>query len=101
MKKLFAFIAACLMSVATLGFGQTATQSFSFDDGVGPGNAGTYGPNDHFSVNLYLTFDGYNGGAYDLWFHTTAEAAPHITLTGRTYGPTFTTPMPFVTLPQD
>lgn len=99
MKRLFMLIAACLMSVATLSFGQVQTQSISFDDGAGPGNAGTYSPNDHFSVNLYLTFNGYTALGYSLWFHITAAAAPYVSLPGRTYGSTFSTPNPFVTFP--
>ena len=81
-----------LISAATHIFGQTVSQSFSFDDGIGPGNAGTYSPNDHFSVDLYLTFSGYNCTGFDLWLETTANAAPHIMLTDFTYGTTFVDP---------
>ena len=69
--------------------GQVHTQHISFDDTIGPGNAGTYNPTDHFSVDLYLTFAGYDSPALSLWFATTANAAPNIFVTGFTWGKTF------------
>jgi len=92
MKKLFLFVALCLISATTSVFGQAHTQSISFDDGVGPGNAGTYNSTDSFSVDLYLTFNGYNACCLSLWFETTANAAPFMSLTGFTYGTTFPDP---------
>ncbi len=93
MKKLSLFVAVCLMSAATSVFGQTPTQSISFDDGNGPGNAGTYSPSDSFSVDLYLAYSGYSSGGFSLWFEATAAAAPFTSLTGFTYGTTFFDPI--------
>jgi hypothetical protein len=88
MKKPLLFL---LISLAAMPFarGQTHTQSISFDDGNGLGNAGTYFSTDHFSVDVYLTFNGYNSAGLSLWLETTANAAPFISLTGFTYGTTF------------
>ena len=100
MKRLTQFITICMMCVACSVFAQTHTQSISFDDGVGPGNAGTYGSNDHFSVDLYLTYSGYNSYGFSLWMETTAAAAPYLTLTGMTNNTTFPDLNPFLTFPQ-
>jgi hypothetical protein len=79
--------------------GQPHAQSISFDDTIGTGNAGTYNPTDHFSVDLYLTFNGYNSAGLSLWLETTADAAPHIVLTDFTYGTTFSDPIQPGSLP--
>jgi hypothetical protein len=99
MKKLPLFVAACLITAAATVFGQTHTQSISFDDGVGLGNAGTYNSTDSFGVDLYLTYNGYESYGFSLWFATTANAAPFISLTGMTYGKTFSFPTQDVTFP--
>jgi hypothetical protein len=91
MKKLLLLLFVSLLSVSLAG-AQTHTQSISFDDGVGPGNAGTYNSTDSFSVDLYLTFNGYNAVGFSLWLETNASAAPFISLTGFTYGTTFVDP---------
>ena len=100
MKKISLFVAVCLMSAATSVFGQAHTQSISFNDGVGPGNAGTYNSTDSFSVDLYLTYNGYESYGLSLWFATSAASAPYISLTGMTFGTTFPNPtQPGVTFP--
>jgi hypothetical protein len=91
MKKPLLFL-LILLAAMPFARGQTHTQSISFDDGNGPGNAGTYLPTDHFSVDLYLTFNGYNCIGLSTWLETTANAAPFISLTGFTYGTTFVDP---------
>jgi hypothetical protein len=73
--------------------GQAHTQFISFDDMIGPGNAGTYNPTDHFAIDVYLTFNGYNAAGLSLWLETDAVAAPHIVLTSFTYGTTFSDPI--------
>ena len=77
------------MSATNFAFGQTHTQNISFDDGVGPGNAGTYNSTDTFSFDIFLTYAGYNSGGFSFWFDTNADAAPHIFITGFTWGATF------------
>ncbi len=99
MKKAILLSAVCLMSAATSVFGQTHTQSISFDDGIGPGNAGTYNSTDSFGVDLYLTYNGYAAYGYDLHLVTTADAAPHLSLTDYMYGPTFPDPLENLTFP--
>ncbi len=100
MKKMFLLSALCVMSLTTTLLGQTHTQSISFDDGVGPGNAGTYNSTDSFGVDLYLTYSGYNAYGLSLWFATSASGAPFISLTGMSYGTTFPDPnQPFITFP--
>lgn len=92
MRKITVLVAICLMSVTTIAFAQTHTQSISFDDGVGPGNAGTYNSTDTFSFDIFLTYAGYNSTGLSLWLETTADAASHIFLTGFTFGDTFNDP---------
>jgi hypothetical protein len=78
--------------------GQPHTQHISFDDGVGPGNAGTYNSTDTFGLDIFLTWQGYNDYGLSLWLQT--NAAPHILLTGFTYGTTFEDPtQPFIKYP--
>ena len=40
MKKISVLSAICLMAVTTIALGQKHTQHITFDDGVGPGDAG-------------------------------------------------------------
>jgi hypothetical protein len=82
-----------------VALGQKRTQHISFDDNLGPGNAGTYNATDSFGVDLYLTFNGYNSFGLSLWFETTANAASNIFLTGFTYGTTFDKPIQSVSFP--
>ena len=65
-SKPVVLVAICVMSVANFASGQTHTQHISFDDTVGPGDAGTYNSTDHFSVDLYLTFAGYSASGFDV-----------------------------------
>jgi hypothetical protein len=92
MKKISVLVAICVMSATTIAFGQKYTQHVSFDDQVGPGDAGTYNSTDHFSVDLYLTYAGYDSPGFSLWLATTADAAPHIFLTDFTYAGPFDVP---------
>ena len=92
MKRIPVLSAICLLSLTSFAFGQVHTQHISFDDQVGPGNAGTYSPTDHFGVDLYLTFAGYNSNGFSLWLETTANAAPNIFLAGLTANKTFDDP---------
>jgi hypothetical protein len=94
MKRLSLLVAVCAMTAATSVFGQEHTQSISFDDGVGSGNAGTYNSTDSFSVDLYLTFNGYNATGLSIWMQTTANAAPFISLTGFYLRDNFSRPDP-------
>jgi len=82
------------MSLTTTLFGQTHTQSLSFDDGVGPGNAGTYGPSDHFSFDVYLTYNGYNSGGLTFFLEaaTLNNFAASISIVDETYGSVFSDP---------
>lgn len=98
MKKLSLLIVCLICSALTIP-AQTHTQTISFDDGVGPGNAGTYSPSDSFSVDLYLTFNGYNSYGFSLWMETTANAAPFISLAGMTHSTTFPDFNQFVPFP--
>ncbi len=92
MKKISILSAICVLSLASFAFGQTHTQNISFDDTIGPGNAGTYISTDHFSMDLYLTFAGYNSIGFDVWLETAANAAANVLLTGFTYGTAFVDP---------
>ena len=77
--------------------GQGNTQSLSFDDlGLGGGTAtsGTYNPNDTFSFDVLLTFDGYNALGLSLWLETNTAFAGSLAITGLTYGTAFPNPNP-------
>ncbi len=94
MKRLSLFLLLLISLIpASVAEAQQRSQSFSFDDGNGPGNAGIYSPSDHFSINMYLTLSGYNALGFDLWYETTANAAPFISITGFTFGTTFWDPV--------
>jgi len=101
MKKMFLLSAVCVMSLTTTLFGQTHTQSISFDDGVGPGNAGTYLTNDHFSFDVYLTYNGYNSYGFSLRLEAPQmnNFAASISITGETFGPVFSESAFFQTFP--
>ena len=72
--------------------GQSNTQSLTFDDlGVGGGTptSGTYNPNDTFSFDVLLTFNGYGAGNLSFWLQTDPAFAGSLSITGVTYGTTF------------
>jgi hypothetical protein len=92
MKKISILVAICVMFATDAILAQKHTQHVSFDDGVGPGNAGTYSPTDQFGIDLYLTYAGYDSVGFSLSLETTADAAPSIFVTGFTYGTTFDDP---------
>ena len=55
----------------------------------GRGTPGTYNSTDTFSLDIFLTYAGYSSFGFTLWFDTNADAAPHIFITGFTWGTTF------------
>ena len=61
--------------------GSIHEQFLTFNDNDGASDSGTYNPTDEFGFDIYLTYSGYNSPSYDIWLETTANAAPHITLT--------------------
>ena len=65
MKKTFVVAISCLLLTAGLSFGQTA--SFSFNDNNGTPDAGTYNPNDTFTVDVSGTATGFTADGYSLW----------------------------------
>jgi hypothetical protein len=83
-----------LLAFAWPVFAQKHTQLFTFDDlGLGGGTAhsGTYNQNDTFSLDVYLTFAGYDCYGYDLWLETQTlnNFAGSLSITGVTYGTAF------------
>ena len=124
MKKISIVAAICVIALAQIAFAQldpdlisanTAAgmerpridpngpiheQFITFNDNDGTGNAGTYNSTDTFGLDIFLTWAGYNSYGLSLWLETTADAAPHILLTGFTYGTTFDDPtQPFISYP--
>lgn len=92
MKKIITLALGCITLSAVAAFGQTHTQSLSFDDGNGTGNAGTYNSNDTFSFDINLTYAGYSSYGLSLWFETEAAAHNALIITNFTYGTTFADP---------
>lgn len=88
MKKTLLTALACL-TIAGGAFAQTA--SFSFNDNNGTANAGTYNPNDSFSVDVNVTAD-FTATGYSLWLEAPTALAPKISITNESYftfaGPT-------------
>ena len=101
MKKISVLSAICVIVLAHIVSAQTQyTQSLTFNDNDGVGDAGTYNSTDSFSFEIFLTYAGYTSSGLSLWFDTTANAAPHISLTSFTYGTTFSDPItPFISYP--
>jgi hypothetical protein len=69
------------------------TQSLTFNDlGLGGGGAssGTYAPGGTFSFDVSLTFSGYNSTGLSFWLETVTAFAGSLSVTGVTYGTTFT-----------
>jgi hypothetical protein len=96
MKKIL-LSAVLLLSLTWPAFGQAHTQSLSFDDlGLGGGTAtsGTYNQNDTFSLDVSLTFAGYDCFGLSYWLETqlTNNFAASLFITGLTYGTAFPDP---------
>ena len=89
MKKISILSAIYLVALAAIVRAQAPIQFLTFNDNNGVPDAGTYNPNDNFSFDIFVTFSGYNATGLSLWFETTANAAPHIVLTGYVRGATF------------
>ena len=65
MKKQLSITISCLLLMAGIAFGQA---SFSFNDNNGISNAGTYSPNDTFTLDLSGTYTGAGlADGFSLW----------------------------------
>ena len=92
MKRPLIFFILLLAFTWPSAAGQINTQSLTFDDlGLGGGTAasGTYNPNDTFSFDVLLTFNGYNASSLSFWLQTDAAFAGSLSIIGVTYGATF------------
>ena len=103
MKRPLLFFILLLAFTWPSAAGQINTQSLTFDDlGLGGGTAasGTYNPNDTFSFDVLLTFNGYNASSLSFWLQTDAAFAGSLSIIGVTYGATFpdhaTPPLPIL-----
>ena len=103
MKRTLLFLILLLAFTWPSAAGQINTQSLTFDDlGLGGGTAasGTYNPNDTFSFDVLLTFNGYNAESLSFWLQTDAAFAGSLSIIGVTYGATFpdhaTPPLPIL-----
>ena len=103
MKRTLLFFILLLAFTWPSAAGQINTQSLTFDDlGLGGGTAasGTYNPNDTFSFDVLLTFNGYNASSLSFWLQTDAAFAGSLSIIGVTYGATFpdhaTPPLPIL-----
>jgi hypothetical protein len=71
------------------------TQSLIFDDlgaGGGGANSGTFVPGGTFSIDVFLTFSGYNSTGLSFWMEASNGLAGSLSITGVTYGTTFSDP---------
>ena len=71
------------------------SQSLALDDlGLGGGDAthGTYAPGSTFSLDVLLTFSGYNSTGLSFWLEASNGLAGSLSITGVTYGTTFPDP---------
>ena len=68
------------------------SQSLTFNDnGLGGGDSthGTYNQNGTFSLDVFLTFSGYNSTGLSFWLEASNGLAGSLSITGVTYGTTF------------
>ncbi len=83
MKKALLVTFICIMTAAGAAFGQR--QKLSFNDNNGTANAGTYGPNDIFSVDVFMKFSGFHALGLSYWLEVQNGLAPKISITNVTY----------------
>ena len=91
MKRILLFL-TLLVAFAWPSSGGQVSQSLTFDDlGLGGGTAtsGTYNPNDTFSFDVILTFQGYNATGLSFWLQTDPTFGSSLAITGITYGTAF------------
>jgi hypothetical protein len=82
-----------LFTFAWPSSGGQPSPSLTFDDlGLGGGTAtsGTYNSNDTFSFDVLLTYQGFSSGGLAFWLETNTAFAGSLSITGITYGTTFT-----------
>ena len=79
-----------MVAMASAALAQT--QSLTFDDLSGTGNFGEYNPGDSFTVNVSLTFAGYNSLGLSFWLEAPTGFASSLSITNVTYGTTFSDP---------
>lgn len=71
-----------VISAASAAFG---AQSLSFNDNDGEPTAGTYNPNDVFSIDVFLTYRHYKAFGLSYWLEVQKALAPYISITDVTY----------------
>ena len=105
-KTLFVVIVTALFAAgATIGTASIirthgATQFLTFDDngqGGGDGTHGGYQAGSTFSLDVFLTFNGYTSTGLSFWLEVPTPYAGAVAITGVTYGTTF--PDPTQTVP--
>ncbi len=82
MKRTALITFVCVMTACGAAFGQ---QKLSFNDNNGTPTAGTYGPNDVFSINVSVRYRGYDSLGLSYWLEVQNALAPNISITNVTY----------------
>lgn len=83
MKKTLLLTILCALTATGVAFGQS--QTLSFDDGVGTADAGSYDPDDTFTLDVSLTFTGYDAYGISYWLDVPDASASLLQITGITY----------------
>ena len=82
MKKAVLVTLICVLTACGAAFGQ---QKLSFNDNNGTPTAGTYNPNDTFSIDVSLRYRGFSSLGLSYWLEVQSALAPYISITNVTY----------------
>jgi hypothetical protein len=88
-KTLLITIISAMMGIGA-AYGQS--QSLAFNDGVGTPNAGTYNSTDTITLDINLTFAGYQSFGLSFWLEAQNGIASFLKITSITYGTAFPDP---------
>ena len=91
-KKTLLITIISAMTGLGAAYAGNGTQSLSFNDGNGTPNSGTYMPNDTISLDIFITFAGYNSPGLSFWLEAQNGMAPFLTIASITWGTTFPDP---------
>src|ERR1700750_740306 len=86
MKK--TLLITIISAITGLGaaYAGNGTQILSFNDGSGTPNVGTYMTNDTITLDIFITFAGYNSPGLSFWFEAQNGIASFLHITSISWG---------------
>ena len=87
-KTLLITIISAMMGIS-VAYAGTGTQSLTYNDGNGTPNAGTYNQTDTITLDIFVTFAGYNSPGLSFWFEAQNGIASFLHITSISWGTTF------------